>query len=151
LLVCQYFEVMKSLTIALIVAPAALCVSLTRAAAGQPARNTLNGIYTEPQAKRGQAVYEEQCQSCHGPDLKGADQAPALVGAEFNSEWNDFPVSDLFDRVRLTMPADKPGTLKPEQAADVLAFLLSKDGFPAGDAELAPQADALKDLKFVTK
>jgi S-disulfanyl-L-cysteine oxidoreductase SoxD len=140
---------MKSYAIVLIVASGAVCGSLTLAA-GQRPTNTWSGIYTEAQAKRGQAVYEEQCLSCHSPDLKGADQAPALVGAEFNTEWNDFPVSDLFERIRVSMPADKPGTLKPEQVADVLAFVLSKDGFPAGDTELPAQTDALKDVKFLT-
>jgi S-disulfanyl-L-cysteine oxidoreductase SoxD len=141
---------MKSLTILLIAASGAVGGSLTLAA-GQPPPNTWGGIYTEAQAKRGQAVYEEHCLSCHSPDLKGADQAPALVGAEFNSEWNDFPVSDLFERIRISMPADKPGTLKPEQVADVLAFVLSKDGFPAGDTELPAQTDPLKDVKFIAK
>jgi mono/diheme cytochrome c family protein len=142
---------MTSSRIVFSVASATVCGALSLAAAGQPARNTLSGIYTEGQAKRGQTVYEEQCLSCHSPDLTGADQAPALVGAEFTNEWNDAPVSDLFERIRISMPADKPGTLKPEQVADVLAFVLSKDGFPAGDTELPAEADSLKDVKFLTK
>ena len=99
----------------------------------------------------GQALYEEQCASCHGPDLAGADQAPALVGAEFNAGWNDLAISDLFERIRTSMPADKPGTLKSEQVADVLAFVLSKGGFPAADSELPAQTDTLKDMKFLSK
>jgi mono/diheme cytochrome c family protein len=47
------------------------------------------------------------------------------------------------------MPADKPGTLKPEQAADVIAYLLQKASFPAGQTELPADAAALKDIKFV--
>ena len=66
-------------------------------------------------------------------------------------DWNDLSVSDLFERIRISMPADKPGTLKPEQVADVLAFVLNKDGFPTGDAELPAQADDLKEIKFLTK
>jgi len=128
-----------------------ICGTAARISALQPARTTWSGVYTDAQAKRGQAVYDEQCQSCHSPDLKGADQAPPLVGDDFNADWNDLSVSDLFDRVSMTMPADKPGTLKPEQVADVLAFVLSKGGFPAGDSELPAQGDALKEIKYLTK
>src|SRR6266498_1420422 len=78
-----------------------------RTSALQPARTTWSGIYSAAQAKRGQAVYEEQCLSCHSPDLKGADQAPPLTGDDFNMDWNDLSVSDLFERVRTTMPGDK--------------------------------------------
>jgi mono/diheme cytochrome c family protein len=140
---------MKSLVFALVITTAAVCASVARAS--QAARTTWSGIYSDAQAKRGQSVYEEQCQSCHSPDLKGADQAPALTGADFNADWNDLPLSDLFERISTTMPADKPGTLKPEQVVDVLAFVLSKGGFPTGDTELPPQADSLKEIKFLTK
>jgi S-disulfanyl-L-cysteine oxidoreductase SoxD len=46
------------------------------------------------------------------------------------------------------MPADAPGTLKPAETADVIAFMLSKDNFPAGEVELPADAVALKEIKF---
>jgi mono/diheme cytochrome c family protein len=113
-------------------------------------KTTLDGIYTEAQAKRGEAIYAESCASCHGPDLSGVGQAPELAGREFNKDWNDLSVGDLFDRTRATMPADKPGTLKPEPAADVIAFLLQKGHFPAGEAELPSDVAALKGITFVS-
>jgi mono/diheme cytochrome c family protein len=58
-------------------------------------------------------------------------------------------MSDLYDRTNGTMPADKPGTLKPDQAADVIAYLLQKDSFPAGQSELPTDSAALKNVKFV--
>jgi hypothetical protein len=57
-------------------------------------------------------------------------------------------LDDLFDRIKTTMPGDAPGSLTGEQCADILAFLLSKDGFPAGQTELAT-GPALKNIKFV--
>jgi S-disulfanyl-L-cysteine oxidoreductase SoxD len=126
------------------------CIGSLGAAAGlQDARSTWSGIYTDAQARRGQAVYDELCVSCHLRDLTGADQAPGLVGPDFNNQWNDMSIHDLFERTRISMPADNPGTMKPEQVADVLAFVLSKGGFPAGEAELPSQADALKNIKFL--
>ena len=58
-------------------------------------------------------------------------------------------LGDLFERTRISMPADKPGSLAPAEVADVIAFLLSKGAFPAGQTELAPDAAALKGIKFV--
>ena len=112
-------------------------------------KTTLDGVYTAAQATRGEAVYKESCSSCHGDDLSGGGQAPALAGKDFNVDWIDLTVSDLFERTRLSMPADKPGSLKPEQVADAIAFLLSKGTFPAGQTALPADAAALKTIKFV--
>lgn len=113
-------------------------------------KTTLDGIYTEAQAKRGEKVYADSCASCHGDDLSGGGQTPSLAGKEFNGDWNDLTISDLFDRTRLSMPADKPGTLTPAQTADVIAFLLQKGNYPAGQTELPSDPAALKGMKFVS-
>ena len=111
-------------------------------------QTTRDGIYTDPQAKRGEAVYGKSCASCHGPNLEGDGQAPALADKEFASEWNDQPLSDLFERIRTTMPGDAPGTLKPADVADVLAFMLKKGNQPAGRSELPADAAALKQVTY---
>jgi mono/diheme cytochrome c family protein len=110
-----------------------------------------NGVYTEAQAKRGETAYAQYCAKCHGPDLVGADVAPPLAGVEFQSGWNDLTVGDLFERLRITMPADKPGTVSRQDNADLVAFLLAKNGFPAGDAELPTQTEILKTIKILTQ
>ena len=111
-------------------------------------KTTQDGIYSDAQATRGEAVYGKSCASCHGPNLEGDGQAPALADKAFASEWNDQPLSDLFERIRATMPGDAPGTLKPTDVADVLAFILKKGGQPAGRAELPADAAALKPVTF---
>jgi cytochrome c len=103
------------------------------------------------QAKRGEAIYAEKCSSCHAPDLTGLDQAPPLSGNDFNTNWNDLAVNDLFERIRISMPADKPGSLSRQETADVVAFILQHASFPAGLTELPSQAEALKGIKFVAK
>ena len=112
-------------------------------------KTTLDGVYTAAQAARGDAIYKESCASCHGDDLSGGGQAPGLAGKDFNADWIDLTLNDLFDRTHISMPADKPGSLKPEQVADVIAFLLSKGSFPAGQSEVPTDAAALKAIKFV--
>ena len=112
-------------------------------------KTTLDGVYTAAQAARGQKIYADSCASCHGDDLSGGGQAPALAGKDFNVDWNDLAMSDLFDRTHGTMPADKPGTLTPAQTVDAIAFLLQKGNFPAGETELSADSAALKAIKFV--
>jgi mono/diheme cytochrome c family protein len=114
-------------------------------------KTTWDGVFTEAQAKRGEAIYTESCAGCHGPDLAGLDTAPSLTGPDFNMDWADLPVDDLFERVRTTMPADNVGGLTREQYADVVAYVLSKDNFPAGASELPSDNAALKQIKFVAQ
>jgi hypothetical protein len=57
-------------------------------------------------------------------------------------------VGDLFDRIRTTMPQDKPGSLTRQQDADVVAYLLNANKFPAGKVELESQTELLKQIQF---
>jgi mono/diheme cytochrome c family protein len=115
------------------------------------AKTVWNGVYTEAQGKRGEEAYSQYCAKCHGPDLAGADAAPPLMGGEFNSGWNDLTVGDLFERLRITMPADKAGSLSRQINADIVAYLLAKNGFPTGETELGTQTEILKMIKILTQ
>lgn len=126
---------------------AAQTTTTTTTTGGQ---TTWSGIYSETQAKRGEALYGEKCASCHGPDLAGADQAPPLTGGDFSTNWNDLSVNDLFERIRISMPADNPGTLSRQQVADVVAFLLNKGNVPPGQIDLPTEAAVLKEIKFLS-
>src|SRR5687767_934900 len=100
-------------------------------AAEQAAPTSVNdGIYTAEQAKRGAVVYKQICETCHGATLGGGDMAPALTGPDFMATWSKQTMGDLFTRVHEDMPQDNPGTLKPEQAADSIAYVLSFNKFP---------------------
>ena len=113
-------------------------------------KTTIDGIYSDAQATRGEKIYAASCTTCHGDDLSGGGQTPPLAGKEFNGDWNDLSMGDLYDRTHLSMPADKPGSLTPEQTVDVIAYLLKKGSFPAGQADLPTDAAALKAMKFVS-
>jgi mono/diheme cytochrome c family protein len=111
-------------------------------------KTTQDGVYTEAQATRGQQTYAKACASCHGADLSGSGQAPALGDADFNKEWDGQPLSDLFDRIHATMPADAPGTMQPAEVADVMAFIFAKAHMPSGAADLPGETAALKSIAF---
>lgn len=112
------------------------------------AASVWDGVYTEEQAKRGEAVYYQRCGACHGPSLEGGDMTPPLVGGTFTSTWNDLALSELFERVRITMPLDRPSTLSRQQTADVLSFLLKSNKWPAGQAELPREIEPLKEIQI---
>ncbi len=107
-----------------------------------------DGVYTEDQAKRGEPLYAEKCSSCHGPDMNGGEMAPGLTGGEFQANWNDLTLGDLFERMRISMPQNNPGSLSRQQNADILAAMLKKGNYPAGKAELPTQTEMLNMVKF---
>jgi mono/diheme cytochrome c family protein len=107
-----------------------------------------DGVYSEEQAKRGEIAYRQSCVNCHGPELEGADMTPPLVGGVFTSNWNDLTLGDLFERVRATMPLDKPGSLSRQQNADLVAFLLKANQWPVGTSELSRELGALKQIRI---
>ena len=125
--------------------------AVTHVALHAQGKSTAAGVYTEAQAKRGQQIYTDNCAMCHGPDLMGNATTPGLAGMEFEGFWRDQPLGDLFEKISVTMPKSAPGSLKPEQAADVLAFLLSQMKEPAGQAELPAKMDDLKNIKIQAK
>ena len=105
------------------------------------------GVYTEAQAMRGATLYAEQCASCHGEDMTGvADLFPALTGDTFITNWQGKSVGELFEKISTTMPGLDPGSLTPEQVADLVAHTLSVSKYPAGTTELAAAVEALEEI-----
>jgi S-disulfanyl-L-cysteine oxidoreductase SoxD len=111
-----------------------------------------SGVYTDEQAAAGEAAYKADCASCHGAELEGSGrQTPPLKGEEFLAGWRELMLGDLFDKIQEAMPADKPGTLSRERNAQILAFLLKTNGYPAGAAALPTQAVALGKIQLGTR
>jgi mono/diheme cytochrome c family protein len=118
--------------------------------AAQGGKTTWDKVYTAEQAGRGEKLYADNCAACHGEALGGVEMAPPLAGDTFNSNWEGVTLNDLFERMRTSMPQNKPGSLSRAQNADILAHILKVGGFPAGDVALDGQAGALTQIKFVT-
>jgi mono/diheme cytochrome c family protein len=114
----------------------------------QTTRSVRDGVYSEEQARRGRATYSEHCLECHGRDLTGDVENRPLTGGEFFSNWDGSAMSTLFDRIRITMPGDKPGTLNRQQIADILAFVMQFNGLPAGNTELSTRAEILQQIRI---
>jgi mono/diheme cytochrome c family protein len=111
-------------------------------------RSVWDGVYTPEQAKQGQAQYRQHCASCHGVSLTGGEMSPALAGGEFLANWNGLTAGDLFERIRKTMPQNKPGKLSREVNANILAYLLAFNKFPESQTELSSNTEFLKQIRI---
>ena len=116
----------------------------------EPDRSVLQGVYTEEQRKRGQGVYADACANCHAAALTGADVVPALVGPDFLGKWAGATAGELFEQIRSTMPQDSPGSLSPQQYADVVALIFNRNKFPAGRTPLPDDDAALRMIRIET-
>jgi quinoprotein glucose dehydrogenase len=129
---------------------AAAWLVITIAVSGQAQKTVWDGVYTEEQAKRGAEVYAEKCAMCHGDSLGGVESAPALTGPAFYANWEGETLNALFERIRMSMPQDNPGSLSRTQNADIIAHMLRVGGYPAGSTALEGQAGALTTIKVLT-
>lgn len=99
------------------------------------------GVFTQEQAERGQEVFSGRCAGCHGAELQGGG-APRLD--PLNEAWQGMTLAALYRFVSTNMPFNAPGSLEPQQYADVISYVLAQNGFPAGEAELEPDDEALE-------
>lgn len=116
---------------------AALALTAISAGAQAPSHTVWEGVYTAAQAATGKAAYEAKCLTCHGAELNGAEMAPPLAGGVFLGNWSGQSVGDLATRIHTTMPASDPGSLSNQETADIVAYILSFNQFPAGATALA--------------
>lgn len=125
-----------------------ILAALTLAACAQTPASVWDGVYSGEQAKRGQALYGKACASCHGTELSGGEEAPPLAGAAFLANWSGLTVGELFERIRVSMPAQSPGSLSRQENADILAYVLSANRFPAGKTDLPKDTELLKQIRL---
>jgi mono/diheme cytochrome c family protein len=129
-----------------------LFVALAVCVSAQGAVTTVrDGVYSAVQAERGKMSYAIYCRACHSADLLGGshgdDVAPALRVDNFGVKRGD--LGNLYSYIQKSMPRDDPGTLSAAMAADILAYLLSENGFPAGPRDLRGDIEALKQIQLV--
>jgi quinoprotein glucose dehydrogenase len=113
----------------------------------QQSQTVNQGVYTEEQAKRGQAIYKDRCSSCHGEKLEGR-VGPPLAGDNFIGDWDRQPLSELVNKIKNTMPQGDPGKLTVQQVADIVSYILQAGKFPAGRAELGADEAVLKQITW---
>lgn len=100
--------------------------------------------YASDQADRGEERFDRDCVECHGDDLRGGMNGGApLRGLAFEQKFaNGAPASGLYLYMSTLMPPDSPGRFSESQYADLMAYILKRNGFQPG-APLPSDLDAL--------
>jgi mono/diheme cytochrome c family protein len=112
-----------------------LASSWLATALAQAPATVLDGVYTSAQADRGNVAYQRYCIGCHeGQDADG----PELAGKVFMDRWREDTLSPLFTFIKTSMPGNVPGSLDEATVADLMAYILHENAFPAGDKDLTP-------------
>ncbi len=86
-----------------------------------------DGVYSSAQASRGEAAFDNLCESCH----RGGFQGP-----QFMQRWREDKLAAFYNFMSTKMPISAPGMGTRQQYLDILAWVLSTNRFPAGSVEL---------------
>jgi mono/diheme cytochrome c family protein len=130
---------------AILLAVIPIAAAIARPAAAQQSAPA----FTEAQVERGRALYQKNCQDCHGTQLDNGEFGGApLKGSYFRQHWGSGDVAGLFGYMSSLMPPDRPGQLSPQTYADLTAFLLSSNGYAAGSDELTADPDAQRRMSM---
>ena len=107
-------------------------------------------IYTQAQATAGAKVFAQNCAMCHGANLQGMS-GPTLLGQAFASASSNYTVGAIFSEIAEQMPAGNPGSLSQDQYDEALAYILSKNGYPAGSTPVAYNASLTSTVPLVSQ
>src|SRR5690606_19072859 len=116
-----------------------LCTSGAQAQTETPVSTVLDGVYSDAQALRGQAVYGVWCSACHGDALEGVSAPELTAGSRFVERWREGPLDWIHSFLKERMPPRRdPGAapLPDTDYLDILTYILKVNGYPAGPSEL---------------
>jgi cytochrome c len=118
-----------------------LSLSIPAAATAQaPSKTVADGVYTEAQAKKGQAEFEAICAMCHRKEW--------FAGPEFKEHWGYGELYWVYDFIRTNMPYEMGGSLPKQTYIDVLAYILKLQGYKAGTYDLPTTDEGFLALTF---
>lgn len=115
----------------------------------QPTGQFYPPVFAQAQVDQGRTAFNGNCASCHGNTLTNGTMGPPLGGDYFRNRWDGAAVAELFRISHETMPPSRPGALPDETYAAITAYILSQNGFAAGDETLPPDPDALANMRIV--
>jgi mono/diheme cytochrome c family protein len=109
-------------------------------------RAQTSGYFTLDQATAGSDIYQAKCASCHGAQMEGYI-GPSLRGHAFQvitSRQTD--AGRLLLIISRNEPQNNPGALSEDEDANVLAYILQVNGYPAGKEKLSAESSHLREL-----
>lgn len=117
-------------------------IAVSKPAAAAQASSVWDGVYTEEQAARGAISFAASCVRCHSSDPNAGEGGKPLAGEAFWRSFRESTVDHLLDYVSQNMPNGAGATLSANTYADLVAFILSRNGLPSGSAELTREKAA---------
>lgn len=107
-----------------------------RAAAVQ--KTTNDGIYSKAQADAAKPQFDKLCAECHAFTVATKKQEKDLpLGDEpFLKKWEGRSLDELLTLIVTTMPNDGSAVVNDEETLNLLAYILQRNGYPAGAAPL---------------
>ena len=88
------------------------------------------------QARSGENAFLASCTACHASSEFSANA--------FKRRWSNRTAADLYDLMSATMPEDAPASLAPEAYVDIVAYMLSLNGFETSAAGSAWNLETLE-------
>jgi len=129
-----------TVTIALL---AALFIAATPArVSAQPAPASADSLAAAAarQLDVGEQWFRSVCMECHAMGN--------LTNPDFRLQWRGKSAFELFERIRSTMPANKPGTLSQGTYASIVAYLMKVNGMPVGARRVSSDSSALASIRL---
>jgi mono/diheme cytochrome c family protein len=117
-------------------------ISIALHAGGQTPTTVKDKVYAKDQADRGEKSFNQVCAKCHLFDGPITKDGPPLGGDVFITKWDGKSVFEMAVGIRLNMPPDGSVALDESETADLVAFILKSNGFPAGDRALKTDVSA---------
>ena len=119
-----------------------------------PVTTRLDAYYTESQAARGKAAFNRTCRQCHGVDPKRSTPADLVFAlpSSFAGHFLERIVNDkrvypsvyvLYSKFQ-SMPATDTRLITNQNRADIAAYILQANGYPAGATEIPVDSDAMR-------
>lgn len=85
-------------------------------------------------------AYLRTCGACHGPELRGQETGPALIGDAFLKKWGAVPQQVLELYVKGSMPPTNPGGLSNADYAAAVARIRRANNLPVETTDLGSLA-----------
>ena len=107
----------------------ALLVALTARSQSAGSGSTRDGIFSAAQVERGRESFLWECMECH-------EMEEFTAAGAYLEQMDGETLWEVFEYIWSEMPEDEPSWLEPEEYADILAYILSVYGMPAGEQDM---------------
>ena len=96
--------------------------------------------FSDAQADRGRDTFRAACTECH--------YSSEFSDPQFKFKWSRRSAGNLYQLIQTQMPETDPGSLAPEQAVEIVSYILRMNGFEAGSSELSPDRAVLDQISL---